>query len=101
MKPRKSKNGTVYEPLGVAQRLVAWIFVLVAVWYLEWRLGSFNPDALLFSWVVYLAEVFGFATALLHLFMTWRLTERTAPQASSGLSVDIFVPTINAIPCLQ
>ena len=39
--------------------------------------------------------MFGFGTALLHIFMCWRLTERRAPPPRLGISVDVFIPTYN------
>jgi cellulose synthase (UDP-forming) len=82
-----------YEGLGPARTVLAVVFLGVAVWYLSWRLGAFNPDALAFSIVVYAAEAFGFLTAVLHLFMCWRLSVREAPRPRTGLAVDVFVTT--------
>jgi cellulose synthase (UDP-forming) len=79
------------EGLGAARIALVAAFLAAAGLYLVWRPGSFNPDALAFSITVYAAEVFGFATALLHLFMSWRLTVREAPPANPGRSVDVFV----------
>jgi cellulose synthase (UDP-forming) len=80
---------------GPARIVLILLYVAVALWYLHWRIGSFNPDALTFSWVLYAAEVFGFFTSLLLLFMTWRLTQREPPLPPSDLRVDVFIPTIN------
>lgn len=85
----------VYEPLGVPRTLVVAAFVVVAVWYLAWRPSTFNPDALAFSIAIYVAELYGVLTALLHVMMVGRLTVRTPPPAPPGLSVDIFVPSVN------
>ena len=82
-----------YESLGPARTLLVLIYVAVAVWYLAWRPTTFNPDAPVFSAIVYAAELFGFAVALMHIFMVWRLSARTAPPARNGLSVDVFVPS--------
>jgi len=84
-----------YEPLSLPRRLVAWAFMACALWYLSWRATTLNPEAYIFSWVLYGAELFGFVTAMLHLFMSWRLTVRTSPPVPDGISVDIFIPTIN------
>jgi cellulose synthase (UDP-forming) len=84
-----------YEPLSLPRRLVAWAFMVCALWYLGWRATTLNPEAYLFSWVLYGAELFGFVTAMLHLFMSWRLTVRNSPAVSAGMSVDVFIPTIN------
>jgi len=83
------------EPLSLPRRLVAWAFMVCALWYLGWRATTLNPEAYLFSWVLYGAELFGFLTAALHLFMSWRLTVRNSPAVPAGMSVDVFIPTIN------
>lgn len=90
------KKGTLeYAPLGILDTLGAWAFVLVGVWYLHWRASTLAANAPIFSAILYAAEIFGFATALLHLMMTWRLTVRRAPAPEAGLSVDVFIPTYN------
>jgi cellulose synthase (UDP-forming) len=81
--------------LSVAQRLLVATFVAVGVWYLAWRPGTFNPEAALFSAVVYGAEVFGFACAMLYLVMCWRLQRREPLPVPSNATVAVFVPTIN------
>ncbi|MEO5697103.1 MAG: glycosyltransferase [Burkholderiaceae bacterium] len=89
------KSDPPFTPLEFPRQLLVGFFIAVSVWYLVWRLGTFNPAAPFFSALVYGAEVFGFCTALLHIFMCWRLTDRTAPAAAAGQSVDVFVPTYN------
>ncbi len=84
-----------HVPLEGPRRALVGLFVVVAVWYLSWRLGTFNPDAPLFSRLIYAAEVFGFVTALLHIFMCWRLSVRRAASPRVWRSVDVFVPTYN------
>jgi cellulose synthase (UDP-forming) len=74
---------------------VAVAFMVCAFWYLGWRATTLNPEAYIFSLMLYGAEWFGFVTAMLHLFMTWRLTVRNSPAVPAGMSVDVFVPTIN------
>jgi len=86
------------EPMESPRRLLVVVFVAVGVWYFSWRLGTFNPDAAVLSRLIYGAEVFGFASALLHIFMTWRLTVREAPPADAQRTVDVFVPTYNESP---
>ncbi|HEX9625762.1 MAG TPA: glycosyltransferase family 2 protein [Acidiferrobacterales bacterium] len=66
-----------------------------APYYLYWRLGTFNPEALIFSWAIWGAELFGYFTALLHVFMVARLTAPAPPPAPEGLKVDVFVTTYN------
>jgi cellulose synthase (UDP-forming) len=80
---------------GPARIVLICLYLAVALWYLHWRLDSFNPNALAFSWLLYAAEVFGFFTSLLLLFMTWRPTHREPPLPPADLGVDVFIPTIN------
>jgi len=75
--------------------LVVLAFVVYAPYYLIWRLGTFNPDAPFFSWLIWGAEVFGYLTAVLHIFMVSRLTSPQAGPPPQGLTVDVFVPTYN------
>ena len=84
-----------YAELTLAQRLVVVLFVGVGVWYLAWRPGSFNPEAMLFSVVVYGAEVFGFVCAMLYVAMCWRLQRRAPLPVPPDATVAVFVPTIN------
>ncbi len=88
-------NPVPTESLEGPRRLLVGVFVLASLWYLHWRLGTFNPAAPVFSRVIYAAEVFGFVTALLHVFMCWRLSVRRAAPARVERSVDVFVPTYN------
>lgn len=80
---------------GAARSLLVLVYLVVAVGYLAWRPYSFNPDALLFSSLVYAAELFGFVCAVLFLFMCWRLKQRTPPPVPEGMTADVFVPTLN------
>lgn len=83
------------ERLSAFAQILIFLYLALATIYLVWRAGTLNPDAPVFSGLVYGAELFGFGTTLLHLFMVWRLSVRHAPPAPSGLSVDIFVPSYN------
>ncbi len=84
-----------YKGLELPRKILVITFIFVALWYLTWRLSTFNPDALVFSYILYGSELFGFFSMLMHLFMTWRLTERKSLPAPKGLSVDVFITTIN------
>ncbi|MBX3705324.1 MAG: glycosyltransferase [Pseudomonadales bacterium] len=81
--------------LALPQRLLLVAYLGVALWYLSWRPSSFNPDDLVFSWLVYVAEVFGFVCSALYIIMCWSLKQRIAPQVPPGVTSDVFVPTIN------
>ncbi len=89
-----------HEPLEFPRRVLVGVFVAVALWYLHWRLGTFNPEAPVLSRVIYAAEVFGFVTALLHFYMCWRLSVRRCGPPRVARSVDVFVPTYNESPDL-
>lgn len=91
----KTTEHIEYESLNAFQSLLVLIFLGVAAWYLTWRLGTFNEQALGFSLLLYGAELFGILTTGLHLFMTWRLPKRISPPAPPGLKVDVFIPTYN------
>jgi cellulose synthase (UDP-forming) len=67
----------------------------MGVGYLLWRPTTFNPDAPVFSMILYAAELFGFVVSALHLFICWRLSRRAAPTPVPGLSVDVFVTTLD------
>jgi len=81
--------------LSLPQRALVATFVIVGIAYLAWRPSSLNPDAMAFSMVVYGAELFGFACAMLYLAMCWRLERRSPLPVPAGASVAVFVPTIN------
>jgi cellulose synthase (UDP-forming) len=84
-----------YLSLHPIRQAVILLFLLTGVWYLNWRLETFNAEHPIFSWLLYSAEIFGFFTAILNIFMTWRLPVRTAPPPAAGLKVDVFIPTYN------
>jgi len=96
-----SKSGALAFPpgkiasLSLAQKLLVVAFLGVGAWYLSWRPTAFNPDAPVFSTIVYGAEIFGFACAVLYLVMCWRLKQRTPLPVPDGATVAVFIPTIN------
>jgi len=91
----KSSEDVPYQALGLPRQLVVWTTIFVTLWYMWWRLGTFNPEYPIFSRVLYGAEWFGFFTLVLHYFMVSKLTVREAPLPEPGMSVDVFVPTYN------
>jgi cellulose synthase (UDP-forming) len=72
--------------------MLAALFVASGVSYLWWRAGSFNPEALTFSAAVYVAEVFGFLAALLHLVTSWRLERRSPLPVPRNATVAVLIP---------
>ena len=98
--------------LRVVLTRVAVAFALAAnVYYLGWRASStLNPAALWLSILLLGAECYGFLTLLLHLFLIWdrralerqlgvdaeaSLAETVLADPPAGLSVDVFIPTLN------
>jgi cellulose synthase (UDP-forming) len=76
------------------RRILAVIALLVTIYYLYWRVTeTFNPSALIFSWALWGAEVFGFLTTALFYFTVWKPKTRTAPDPITGRTVDVFIPT--------
>jgi cellulose synthase (UDP-forming) len=84
-----------YATLSVAQQLLVGAFILVGLWYLSWRPSAMNLEAPVFSFIVYGAEIFGFACAMLYLVMCWKLQVRAPLPLPAGATVAVFVPTIN------
>jgi len=66
---------------------------LTALLYFQWRNGVFNPAFPAYSWIVYAAEIVGFARTLIFLLSALRLTHREPPPAPPGQTVDVFVTT--------
>jgi cellulose synthase (UDP-forming) len=66
---------------------------LGAIVYFQWRIGVMNTEFPVYSWIVYAAEVAGFARALMFLLSAVRVIHREPPPAPPGLSVDVFIPT--------
>ncbi len=82
-----------YASLSTTQRALVAAFVAVGAWYFTWRPATFNPEAVTFSVLVYGAELFGFARALLYL-ATCRTLERRSPlPVPRNARVAVFVPT--------
>ncbi len=76
------------------RRVLAIIGVIVTLYYLYWRVTeTLNPNALVFSWALYGAEVFGALTTFLFYFMVWKPRSRTTPPPLEGKTVDVFVTT--------
>lgn len=77
---------------------LAAVTAVTAIWYLGWRATTFNPDALIFSALVYLAELFSFLTLAMFVFMVWDIKPPPPAQVSSHHTVDVFVATYNEDP---
>jgi len=78
------------------RHIVAIIAVIVTLYYLYWRVTeTLNPNALVFSWALYGAEIFGAFTTFLFYITVWKLMKREAPPPLPGRSVDVLIPTKN------
>jgi len=78
------------------RRVIAVAAVLVTLYYLYWRFTeTFNPNALFFSWALFIAEAFGALSAFLFYITVWKPRQRTAPPPLAGRTVDVFVSTKN------
>jgi len=76
------------------RRFIAVIAIAVTVYYLYWRITeTFNPNALLFSWALWGAEVFGAFSTFLFYFTTWKPIRRISPPPLRDRTVDVLVPT--------
>lgn len=92
-RPKASLRARLHRP-GLIKLLTP-IIVAYLAYYLWWRAtATLNPDALLFSWVLLLAEGFGVFNYLLFLWMTWDVSPtREYVKPDKGLAVDVYVPT--------
>ena len=82
--------------LTVGQERVVRVLALVSLSYglfwLWWRwTDTLNPDALVFSVLLVSAETWGWVSAALFLFGTWRLPKREGQLAPPGRKVDVFI----------
>src|SRR5574340_1387310 len=96
--PRKSNIKEIpvaTQSLEQPRKALVLLYLVAGAWYLTWRAGTLNSQALFFSLVLYAGELYGFVTSLLHIFMCWKLTIRQAPPPAPGLRVAVFVPTYN------
>jgi cellulose synthase (UDP-forming) len=91
----QSKNGHTKQLSEKGILAVTVIAAAFTLYYLIWRLSTFNPDAIAFSWLLWLAEAYGLMVFVLHAFITWRLVYPTPPQPNRSFTVDVFIPTYN------
>ena len=80
---------------GLVKRLLGLGVLVSGLTYLAWRTTAFNPEAPIVSAVFFAVEALGFAASLLVFFVALDRRKRKAPPARPGLSVDVFVPTLN------
>jgi cellulose synthase (UDP-forming) len=82
-----------------AQQAIVCGTLLLYGQYIAWRgLYTLNTDAwdaTLISWIVYLAEAYGFAQVSFFAFQIWRTPEWQVPAIRTYRTVDILVPVVN------
>ncbi|MBM3154848.1 MAG: glycosyltransferase [Chloroflexi bacterium] len=86
------------EPRRAPELIIRCVTVIVIAftsYYLIWRLSIFNPDAVILSLVLWLAEAYGFMIFLLYAFMAWRLVDPVPPETKHHPTVDVLIPTYN------
>lgn len=71
--------------------VIAWVFCIVSIIYLTWRLTIFNFDALLLSISFYTAECIGFLLALGAIFSSREHVYHTSKPILQPHSVDVFI----------
>ncbi|MEW6109163.1 MAG: glycosyltransferase [Nitrospirota bacterium] len=78
------------------RQMTALIAIVVTIYYLYWRItDTLNPNALVFSWLLYGAEVYGMITTFLLYYMVWELKVRKSPPPLPGKTLDVLITTKN------
>jgi len=68
---------------------IAWLYGL---YWITWRWSSsLNPNAMIFSIVLIVAETYGLINSFFLIATVWKLNYRNAPPAPKGLDVDVFI----------
>ncbi|HET6845851.1 MAG TPA: glycosyltransferase family 2 protein, partial [Anaerolineales bacterium] len=82
-----------YKPFFL--RAISVVAIAYLTYYIWWRMtATLNPDALVFSWVLVLAEAFGVLSYVVFAWMTQDISPtRAYHKPRSGLTVDILIPT--------
>jgi cellulose synthase (UDP-forming) len=91
--PAKAGQTKRWSEVGILTVTV--IAAVYTLYYLAWRLSTLNPQAVAFSWLLWLAEAYGLMVFALHGFVSWRLVYPTAPKSNRTYTVDVFIPTYN------
>ena len=87
------RKGPAPAPLVAVRYALLLLTCITALIYFSWRTAVVNPAFPVYSWIVYAAELVGFARVLMFMLSTVRMTHREPPPAPPGLSVDVFIPT--------
>ena len=83
----KLPRGEEYFMRGFAAIALAY-----GVYWIIWRWSySLNPNALIFSVLLIVAETYGLFNSFLMVATVWKLNYRDPPPAPKGLDVDVFI----------
>jgi cellulose synthase (UDP-forming) len=93
-------NASVDRPAPASLVTIRYALLVLAcaaaLYYFQWRIGVFNPAYPVYSWIVFVAELIGFARTFLFLLVAVRVPHRASvPAAPPRLTVDVFIPTVN------
>lgn len=77
--------------LGI-RRFCLYLYVLISVPYLIWRLTIFNPDALVLSALYYLAELLSAGLAFNLFYSSWSFQLKPKEKCLRPFTVDVFIP---------
>jgi len=86
------------RPRRIAEPIIQCVTVItvaVTLYYLGWRLSTLNPEAMILSWLLWVAEAYGLMVFLLYAFMTWRLVYPVTSKSKRRPTVDVLIPTYN------
>lgn len=93
IEPIKSRHQT----FQLFYQLISVVSIAYFLYYLWWRVAyTLNPQALVFSWLLLIAEAFGVVSYILFSWMTQNVSPRYPyKKPKDGISVDVFIPTYN------
>jgi cellulose synthase (UDP-forming) len=80
---------------GRLKRLLGLAVLVSGLTYLGWRTTAFNPEAPIASALFFAIELLGFAASLLVFFVALHRRKRIVRPPPPGLSVDVFVTTLD------
>jgi len=75
--------------------ILLFLFLLASFNYFYWRKDTLNPNAEIFSHLLFIVEIYGFITVCAHIFMMWKMPERKSIKPELNLSVDVFITVFN------
>ncbi len=75
--------------------IICILYTVAGINYIAWRPNVFNPEATIFSYLFYSAELFGFVLSFSIIFIGWSLKLRKPVLPRPDLSVDVFITVYN------